>query len=306
MREWITFARISTNMKTSHLLLIAGLMIAYTSVDAQLGYGFRAGLSYSKFVGPSELNSMGEELGAYNFTSGFHIGVSVNYSVTDQFGFRGEALFSQKGTEFTYDGDSYYFLARGRTDERLVLGKRNVDQSVSMATFEIPIVAYYKIAFVEVSGGFYGSLLAAATGGGSLAMSEVQSLTGNSVEDFDVTLQHNYNKDGAGGASLQTQLITVDGSPVQQPVNTGAYYDFDFKDKNLYQVFDFGLVGGINFYLNDGLYIGGRVTYGLVDLDRNEYDISFYELNDDGSYIQRADKNTNLTIQASVGFLFGG
>lgn len=293
-------------MKTRQIILVLGILAACTGLNAQLGYGFRAGLSYSKFVGPSELNGMGEELQAFNFTSGFHIGVSVNYGLTDQFGFRAEALFSQKGTEYSYDGDSYYFLARGRTDERLVLGTRTVDQSVSMATFEIPLVAYYKFSFIEVSGGFYGSLLAAATGGGSLGMTNVKSLTGNDVEDFDVTLQHNYGKDGAGGASLQTVLITVDGSPVQQPINTGAYYDYDFKDKNLYQVFDFGLVGGINFYLNDGLYIGGRVTYGLVDLDRNEYDISYYELNDDNSYIQRADKNQNLTIQASVGFLFGG
>ena len=295
-------------MKTGRfLLVISTIAIATTASAQELGYGFRAGLSYSKFIGDSELDNMGNALDSYSFTSGFHIGFSVNYSFTDQFGVRGELLFSQKGTEYRYDGDSYYFLARSTPgEERLVLGKRNVDQSVSMATLEVPVVAYYKFRFIEISGGFYGSVLAASTGGGSLGMTEVGSVMGNEVQDFDITLQHNYNKDGARQAGIPNLLVEVDGSPVLTPNTTGAYYDFDFKDRNLYRTFDFGLVGGLNFYLNEGLYIGGRVTYGLMDLDRNEYDISFYELNDDNRPVQRADKNANLTIQASVGFLFGG
>lgn len=252
------------------------------------------------------MDAMGGELDGFKFTSGFHIGFAIDYGITDVFGLRAELLFSQKGTEYRYDGDSYYFLARGRTSERLVLGKRSTDMSVSMASLEIPLVAYYKVGFFEISGGVYAGILAASTGGGTLAMSEVRSAIGNDVEDFSITLQHNYNKDGAGGAARATLQIPIDGTIVETPSTTGAYYDFDFKDKNLYNVFDFGLAGGISFYLNDGLYIGGKVTYGLLDLDRNQYDISFYQLDDDNQYIQRADKNTNFTIQASVGFLFGG
>ena len=42
----------------------------------------------------------------------------------------------------------------------------------------------------------------------------------------------------------------------------------------------------------------------LTDVDRNEYDISYYKLDENNDYIQRADKNSDLTIQASIGFLF--
>lgn len=290
--------------KTGFFLIVLAFGMATSATAQTMSYGFRAGISFSKFIGDSEMNDAGESLEAYNFASGFHIGVSANLGLTDEFGFRGELLFSQTGTEYEYDGDSYYFLARGQTDEKLVFGNRKVDQSVSRATLELPIIAYYKLGFVEISGGFYGALQMASTGGGSLSMTEVTSAAGNDVDPFDITLQHNYNKDGAGQAGFRTEEIEVDGSTIPYSRTTGAYYNYDFKDKNLYQTFDFGLAGGIALYLNDGLYVSARATYGLLDVDRNEYDISYHKLEEDREYIQRADKNVNFTIQASVGFLF--
>ena len=135
-------------------------------------------------------------------------------------------------------------------------------------------------------------------------MSTVRSAAGNDVDDFDIVLQHNYNKDGAGQASFRTEPIEVDGSTILYSPTTGAYYDYDLKDKNMYTTFNFGLTAGLALYLNDGLYIGSRVMYGLTDVDRNEYDISYHKLEANGDYIQRADDNRDLTIQVSVGFLF--
>ena len=145
----------------------------------------------------------GNALDEFKFTSGFHIGFSINYAVTDLFGFRGELLFSQRGTEYRYNGDSYYWLARNTVDKTLVVGRREVDMNVSQASLGVPIVAYYKVGWFEFSAGVYGSLSMANTGGGSLSMTEVKSVCdGDDVADLDITLQHNYNKDGAGQAGF--------------------------------------------------------------------------------------------------------
>ena len=123
-------------MKSHRLLLVlvTFLGVSFSATSQGLTYGFRAGISFSKFLGDSEMDDAGNALDEFNFTSGFHIGFSMNYSVTDLFGFRGELLFSQRGSEYRYNGDSYYWLARNTTDEKLVLVKRDVDQNVSQAT----------------------------------------------------------------------------------------------------------------------------------------------------------------------------
>ena len=294
-------------MKSHRLLLVLVALIGMSASATSQGltYGFRAGISFSKFIGDSEMDDAGNALDEFNFTSGFHIGFSMNYSVTDLFGFRGELLFSQRGTEYRYNGDSYYWLARQTTnDSKLVLGRRDVDQNLSQATLGVPIYAYYKVGWFEFSGGVYASVSIANTGGGSLDMTEVRSLMGNDVQDLAITLQHNYNKDRARQAGPLNTPIEIDGNTTLTSSNTGAYYDYDVKDKNMYNTFNFGLTAGVAFYLNDGLYLSTRVMYGLTDVDRNEYDISYYRLDDNNEYIQRADKNTDLTIQASIGFLF--
>ncbi len=293
-------------MKSKGYIIIAALLlIASASYAQKLSYGFRAGLSYSKFSGPSEVNAAGDELESWSFTSGFHIGFAVNYAVTDLFGFRGELLFSQQGTDYSYEGDSYYFLRRNVPGEdKLVFGKRKIDMGVSMATLELPLAVYYKIGSFELLAGITVSTLMTSTGGGSLEMSNVFSPTGHPVDSFVITLQHNYSKDGARQAGRNDLPVVVDGNTVETSSSTGAYYDYDVKDKNLYQAFNFGLTGGLSFFLNEGLFLGVRVGYGLTDVDRNEYDISYQKLDDNNQYINRVDKNRNVTIQASIGFLF--
>ena len=293
-------------MKSKGYTIITVLLFLTTASFAQqLSYGFRAGLSYSRFNGPSEVNDDGESLESYDFASGFHIGFAVNYAVTDLFGFRGELLFSQRGTDYKYEGDSYYFMKRNEPgEEKLVFGKRKIDMGVSMANLEIPLAVYYKLGSFEFLAGINIGVLMTSTGGGSLDFSDGISQSGNPVDSFVITLQHNYSKDGARQAGPSNLPILVDGSIVVTPSSTGAYYDYDVKNKNLYQTFDFGLTGGLAFYLNEGLFIGARLIYGITDLDRNEYDISYHKLDANDNYIQRADKNTNLTIQASIGFLF--
>jgi len=59
----------------------------------------------------------------------------------------------------------------------------------------------------------------------------------------------------------------------------------------------------IQTLLSSGLFVSGTVNYGLKDVTNNFYDISRVESNG-LEYISREDKDTNLSIQASIGFSF--
>lgn len=284
--------------------LTAFLLLAGSVAQCQdVTYGFRAGLSYSKLLGDVEMDANGNAVEEYQFASGFHIGIAFNYAVTDLFGFRGELLFTQRGTEHAYDGESYIFLARATQDQRLLLGRRDQDVNISTANLEVPLLTYFKAGPFEFMGGFNVSVLMAATGGGGLNFEGV-SPNGNAVDPFRITLSYNYVKDEAGSRGPSTIPVRIDGNTVLTPSIQGAYYDYDVKDGNYFNTFDIGLMGGLSYYLNPGLYLGGRVIYGLTDVDDNQYDISLMSLDASNNYIQRADKNRNLTIQVSIGFLF--
>ncbi|MDX1406980.1 MAG: outer membrane beta-barrel protein [Saprospiraceae bacterium] len=272
-------------------------------IAQDLTYGFRAGLSYSKFLGDLEMDANGNAVEDYRFASGFHIGIAFNYAITDLFGFRGEFLFTQRGTEYSYEGDSYIWLARATQDQRLLLGKRIQDVNISTANLEVPLLTYFKLGRFEFSGGINLSVLMAASGGGGLNFEGI-SPSGNAVEPFRITLSYNFVKDEAGSRGASTIPVRIDGTTVVTPSLIGAYYDYDEKNGNLFNTFDVGLTGGLSYYLNEGLYLGGRIIYGLTDVDDNQYDISLMRLNSDNSYVARADKNQNLTFQVSIGFLF--
>lgn len=277
-------------------------ILASTIVHAQFGYGFRAGLSYSKLLGERELDNAGNALDSYRFASGFHIGVSLNYRVTDLFGFRSELIFTQRGTQYKYDGDSYYFLARRTANERIVSGHRLMDYNISMATFELPLIAYYKIGSFEVSAGINNAFILSSTGGGTLTFNGVAP-SGNTIDQFRVILEYNFNRDGAQEAGVPSLPVRIDGTTLLIPGSVGAYYDFEQKDGNRYKVYDIGLTGGLAFYLNDGLYLGARATYGLIDADDDKYTISLHRVSPAG-HIFRESFTRHFTINASLGFLF--
>jgi hypothetical protein len=292
------------NMYRSILVILAFFLLNSSAVGQELGFGFRAGITSSKFLGDSEIGSNGEELEEYTFTSGFHIGVSINFKMTDLFGFRSELVFSQRGTNYKYVGDSYYLLGRGTSSVLPITGIRTQKYDVSTANFEIPLTAYYRLGSFEISGGISVALQLAATGGGKLEFDGMAPLTGSNIDPFEVRLLYNYYKDAALGGTSLSEPVVVDGTTYLIPGTVGAYWDFDEKDKNMFNTLDLGLTGGLSYFLNAGLYLGARVTYGLSDVDRNEYDISHHQLDSNGDYIFRDDKNTNLSMHFSIGFSF--
>jgi len=273
------------------------------SQNDNFGFGFRAGASFSKLDGPSELGPNGEELEEYSTARGFHIGAAVSYKFTDQVGMKAEFVFSQRGTIYDYNGPSYYVLGRGNVLTTTIEGDRKQTLNVSNAFLDIPVLVYYKIGKFEISGGINTGILMASTAGGSTDFNGISQL-GSNIAPFEVGLNHNYKKDEAGGASDELLNVVVDGRTYTVPETVMAYYEFETKNKNLYNTIDFGLVAGAAFYLNEGLYLGARYVHGLGDVDQNEYDVSLQYLNPDGSFVQRADENSSRSWQISIGFSF--
>ena len=280
---------------------ISGSMI---SQNDNIGFGFRAGASIAKLDGPSELGPNGEELEEYTMARGFHIGASVSYKFTDLVGMKAEFVYSQRGTEYTYDGPSYYVLGRGTIRSTTIYGDRQQTLDLSNVFLDIPVLAYYKIGKLELCGGVNTGILLASTAGGTTNFEGVSSL-GNPIAPFQVGLNHNYKEDKAGEASSETFDVSIDGSfPYAVPETVMAYYEFETKEENQYKTIDFGLVVGAAFYINEGLYLSARYTHGLSDADVNNYDVSLQSLNTDGSFKYRDDDNKSRSWQFSVGFSF--
>src|SRR6476620_10566076 len=92
------------NFMTQRILLILLVISCAWTANSQshIGFGFRAGLSFSKFDGPSEIGDDGEKLESWSNDKGFHIGGGATYKFTDLVGARLELSYSQRGTKYSY------------------------------------------------------------------------------------------------------------------------------------------------------------------------------------------------------------
>jgi len=284
------------------ILLLAVCTFTLSAQDKQFGFGFRAGLSFSHFDGPSETGPNGETLESWTSDKGFHIGGALTYKFTDLVGARFEFMYSQRGSGYKYDGPSYYVLGRNTLSSTTLKGTRHQIMNVNNAYFDFPIELYYKLGKFEIFGGLNTGFLVGSSAGGTIKFEGVSN--GNPVEPFTLTLDHNYKNDDAGGASIERITINVNGLTYMEPKTLGAYYEFAERGKMQYQTIDLGLIGGVSYYINEGLFLSWRYVYGLGDVDRNQYDISLQTLNTNGTHVPRADNNRSLSMQFSVGFSF--
>jgi len=281
-------------------VLLSGVLMGQ---NEKIGFGFRAGASIARLDGPSEIGPNGESLEEYTMARGFHLGAAFIYKFTDLVGMKAELVYSQRGTIYNYEGPSYYVLGRGNVLTTTITGTRKQELNLSNTFLDVPLMAYYKIGSFEISGGVNMGVLLASTAGGDTEFNGISNL-GTTVLPFNVGLNHNYKSDKAGEASSELIYVNVDGRDYSVPETVMAYYEFPVKDKNWYNTIDFGLVGNLAFYINEGLFLSVRYMHGLGDVDQNTYDVSLQELNPDGTFIYRNDKNESRAWQFSIGFQF--
>ncbi|MBK9338203.1 MAG: outer membrane beta-barrel protein [Lewinellaceae bacterium] len=283
-------------------ILLPALFLAGT-VQAQLRYGFKTGLNFSRMDGPSEISTAGADLESWKTLTGFHIGLSLGYAFTDAFGVRGEVLYTKKGAKYTYDGESYRIF-RYDGGSTLSTGNSRYLINVTNAYMDIPVQVYGRWKDLEFSGGAYAGFLLQSTGEGSLSYTNGRTSTlGNSIQDVEFNLNHNYRKDKPGlGEGGDVVLPNVDGRVVELPKTLGAY-DYPEDKGKLYNSLDFGLTAGVAYYMSSSLFVGFRLQYGLADVTNNTADLA-KSTTDNGTLLFRDDKDRNVVMQLSVGFGF--
>lgn len=287
------------------------LLFATLNLSAQeFAYGFKVGLNFSTLLADSELDANGASLESFDYNSGFHVGAAFIYRLTDLVGFKGELLFNQRGVKYGYDGQGFQIFTDDQNTRILSAnGSRQFFLEVVNSYIDIPLTAYYKIGDkLEVYGGIDVSFLVGSSAVGSYTYTgEVPGFPDIDNQRFD--LDFNYYGDEAAANTIideNTAVYTLmnNSRSITIPEQLGAYYlDYPEKDGAFYNVLDFGLTGGLAFYINSGLFISGTVNYGLADATNDFYDISRSEING-LEYVSRSDKDTNLTFMASVGFAF--
>lgn len=284
------------------LLIIASLPVAAQGFSG----GFRAGLNFVTFDGPREscrLCGADEPFETFNNTTGFHVGATFAYGVTDLFGVKADLMYSQKGGERRFEGPSYFYLYSDNDDIEGGAIRADLDGEIDVVNsyIDVPVTAYYRLGKLEIEAGGSLGLLVNSRASGALIYS-------NSViapdEEIIFNIDGSFFEDVSGrrAAQLFTEM-PLPGS-TNLPSVVGPYYNSN-NDEPLYRRFDVALIGGLAYYLNNGLFLGVRYQHGVTDITDGENDL---RLAREGSESDREfnteDKDRTRSVQVSVGFRF--
>jgi hypothetical protein len=280
-------------------VVLLGLLTLSSSLAAQLRYGVKAGLNFATFQGPSETGADGAELENYENLTGFHLGFSLGQNFTDNFGIRGELLYSKRGARYTYDGPtSRLFTYTGGTLP--TTGTAAYRIKVNNSYMDVALLGFGRYEGFELSAGPYVGLLIQSFGEGSLRYNS----PGIDPNELIFTLNHNYLRDDPGEADDDGQTLDarIGTRTLTVPKTQGAYYDYADDQGNYYNTLDYGLIGGLSYYFTSTLFMSGRVQYGLADLTNDDADYSRAT----GAPVAagRDDVDRNFVLQLSVGFNF--
>jgi hypothetical protein len=214
-------------------------------------------------------------------------------------------MYSQKGTQYGYNGPSYFTFYTTNTGTPIyATGNRRSDISISNSYIDFPVLVYYKIGKFELEAGANAAILVGSSGSGGITFSG-STAAGSVVETFTTGVDFAYYSNDRGLAELQgSREISLNTLSAFQPESIGAYYEAADNDGNKYKTLDFGLNAGLAFFMNKGLYLGFRANIGLSDITNEEQDLSPVALAPGNIYQTRNDKDTNFSLQASVGFRF--
>jgi len=280
-------------------ILFTLLLICFSmSASAQVSFGFRTGLNFNTLLS-DEL----EEGEVFGTNTGFHIGLAFNRQFTDIWGVRAELVYSQKGGTYAYDGTSSAVF-RDRNDRAIThSGLSDIDLSVNNSYVDIPLSGYGRItSWLEISAGIVPGFLVSSKGRGDFI------LDSDALKDVvSLGLIHRYFSDRPGESAeipdLSDEIISVQEAATAKELTIPskiAAYTFQEEDNgNLYNIFNLDVVAGVSVFVNKGLFIGGRVHYGLLDVSNNNADFSFENIT-----TLRSDTDVNLVFQGSVGFNF--
>lgn len=296
------FASIIRNMNmkfTKILVVIATLFICTFSAEAQK-FGVRVGLNYNTIMGPTIANQ------THGYSNGFHFGINYSYLFTDRFSLRAEIGYVQNGYKEKYNGDGFYII---RTSDKTVFekGKLDVNLRNSNGYISIPIVANIKVSNkFEVNAGVYSNILISPIGQGILRFESHdrpekivfrQSLSYNYLSD-----KIGYQKGGVPGEGIA--IFSDDDEIVRLPQTAGAYYQYAEDLGSYMNRFDFGITGGVEYFVTRGFFVGINANYGFLDITNDAVDYRRSSLDENNEFIFDKEYDHNFGVQASIGFRF--
>ena len=289
-------------MRTFCIMLLSTFLC--TGVSAQeTSVGFRAGLNFITHSGPLEGNGdlVYEDKSR---TTGFHVGATVALEFTDLVGVKADIMYTQKGGKYTFNGPSTFYIYEDAEDTGLAFATTKASEiGVVNSYIDLPITAYYKFGKFEIEGGLSAGFLINSRVTGGVTHTGVNGLP---VTEITYSIDGNYFSDEVGFLGIEDvneDIVGSSGEPIPQTI--GAYYD-NLRDEKLYKRLDFGLVGGLAYYLNNGLYLGARYQFGLTDVTRGENDQRIARNTETlgEREFNTEDKDYTRSIQASIGFRF--
>lgn len=293
------------------LLIPCCLLAPLGAQDLQFSGGFRAGLNFNALSGPVETsaNEMTEYEEARR-TTGFHVGATFALAFTDLVGVKADLMYSQKGGEFLYGSEenpipSYFYLYEDNDDVEgeIIFGRLNGEVDVINSYIDIPLTAYYRLGPIEIEGGVSAGFLVSSRVSGGLTYTPDAPIPGVGG-DVIFNVDGNYFRDDRGFEGVEEFSDNQLQSGNFLPRVISAYYNSDRED-NLYRRFNFTLVAGLAFNLNNGLYVGARYHHGLTDVTNGENDLRVSNENRTGERVFNTDdEDFTRSIQASVGFRF--
>jgi Outer membrane protein beta-barrel domain len=292
-------------MKLKFLSILALSAACTFTLSAQIKGGVRIGLNLSDARGPLEMDAAGVNLESRDQYVGFHIGPSFSYSFTDNFGIRADLMYSRRGYKYKYTGpERRSYTYNNSSTVRNANGNVQYALTVNNTYFDVPLVGYARLGRFEFSGGIYASLLFQSVGEGSASFNWGNAYSPTTT---DFILNYNYRRDDPGESPdpTTTTAIRVGSEEFTVPTSLGAYYNQPDAQGNLFKGVDYGVIGGLAFYVRSSLYFGARLQYGLADLTRTEADFGIS--NSDattGALQQRDDNDRTFNLQLSVGFSF--
>ena len=122
------------------LLIFTCFNIQQLTGQAQtLTYGFKAGLSLSRIDGPSEMDGS-TELEINDNANGFFVGALFRYWFTDLVGIKWELLYSQKGTDYNFNGPAYQLLPTEAGAILNITGTQRINLNISNDYIDIPVL----------------------------------------------------------------------------------------------------------------------------------------------------------------------
>ncbi len=277
--------------------------------QSQYKIGVRAGQNFSWIDG--EL----EEGETYSLSLGFHFGINFTYQFTPKFGLRGELLYTQKGTknDFLDTLDSSFLLIDpldSNIDAFFAQGSTELKMDISTGYLSIPITAHYNLSDkFELFGGASLDMLVGPSGRGTIDFSDAAG-----EYFFRQTYKHGYRSDDAQDLddliALDTNpfvIIDLNGEKESLYKTQTAYQSLeeaDLENGKKFRFFDSNIILGLNYFINNGFYIGVRGEYGLFDMTNENVDFSRTALDQDGGYLRRDDVDRSRSISVSVGFRF--